>query len=281
MMPHHSDHTPTTPPVTPPRPQRRHKWSAPLLAALGVAFPVLVSVGQPHVGPAGGEQAESRSGEQVESRPGQQAESRPSEQESSASGERPPSPDGSPTNAAALDRIDVDVDRPVTVEGGRIGAAAAELERLGLLGADDTLTPVGRERRLGDLAISRASQEHNGIPVFAAQVVIEAEDRRIVRIAGRAAKDIHLDTTTPAHDYLATVALAERLLDQHLTADGEGALVIFPVDGAYRLAWLGVVVIDSGFDEVALDAETGRVLHRAPTSAHTLPGRAPAEGNVR
>ena len=140
-----------------------------------------------------------------------------------------------------------------------------------MIGADDTLTPVGDERPLGTLGISRANQEHDGIPVFAAQVVVTAEGRRIVKISGRTAPDIDLDTSTPANDYAATVALAEGLLGRDITADGEGTLVIFPVDGGYRLAWLGEVIIDSGREEVALDAETGRVLHRVPTSVPAVP----------
>ena len=175
--------------------------------------------------------------------------------------------------AVPLDRTDFDVDLDFDPEAGPTGAAARELQRRGRIGDDDSLTPT-RERRLGSRLLTRASQEHNGIPVFAAEVVVTTDGERIVKIHGHPAPDIELDTTTPANDYPATVALAEGLLSLTIAPEDDGMLVIIPVDDGYRLAWLGVCVIDEEQEQVALDAETGEVLHRVPILQETahLPG---------
>lgn len=167
--------------------------------------------------------------------------------------------------AVPLDRTDIDVDRPVDPALGRIGTVIDELRRRGHIGDEDTLSRSGRERRLGDRVLTRAQQEHQGIPVFAGDVVVTTEGERIVQVHGHPVADIDLDTTVPANDYPATVTLAEALLGQVIAATDDGTLVIVAVEGGgYRLAWLGVVVIDEEPVQVALDAETGAVLHRAP-----------------
>ena len=175
-----------------------------------------------------------------------------------------------------LGRTDIDVDRPVDPALGRIGTVIDELRRRGHLGDDDTLSPSGRERRLRDRVLTRAQQEHQGIPVFAGDVVVTTEGERIVQVHGHPVADIDLDTIVPANDYPATVMLAEALLGQAIAATDDGTLVIMAVDvGGYRLAWLGVVVIDEEPVQVALDAETGAVLHRVPIFQDVLGGGMP------
>ena len=113
--------------------------------------------------------------------------------------------------------------------------------------------------------IVRTQQEHRGIPIFAADVIVTTEGERVVKIHGHPAPDIDLATTTPANDYSATLTLAEASLEHAVAPEDDGTLVIMPVNGGgYRLAWLGVVVIDRGLERVALDAETGNVLYRVP-----------------
>ena len=178
--------------------------------------------------------------------------------------------------AVPLDRTDIDVDRPVDPALGRIGTVIDELRRRGHIGDEDTLSPSGRERRLGDRVLTRAQQEHQGIPVFAGDVVVATEGERIVQVYGHPVADIDLDTTVPVNDYPATVMLAEALLGQAIAATDDGTLVIMAVEGgSYRLAWLGVVVIDEEPVQVALDAETGAVLHRVPIFQDVLGGGMP------
>ena len=116
------------------------------------------------------------------------------------------------TGAVELERTDVDADRAIEPESTAIETAAEELRTRGRIGDDDVLTPAG-ERVLGDRVFSRARQEHKDIPVFAAEVVVTVEGDRIVKIRGHAAPRIELATTTPAHDYPATVGEAERLVE--------------------------------------------------------------------
>ena len=185
-----------------------------------------------------------------------------------------PSDGPTQTGAVPLERTDVDADRTIEAESTAIETAADELRARGRIGDDDVLTPAG-ERVLGDRVFSRARQEHKDIPVFAAEVVVTVEGDRIVKIRGHAAPRIELATTTPVHDYPAIVAVAERLLNHDIATDDddEGTLVIFPVGGGYRLAWMGVVVIDKGPEQAVFDAETGEVLHRVPVVLDAALGR--------
>lgn len=187
---------------------------------------------------------------------------------------------GGTTAAVALDGTEIDVDRPVDPDLGRAGTAADELRRRGRIGEDDTLAPTGREGQLGSRVFTRTRQEHRGVPIFAGEVVVTTEGERIIRIHGHPAPDVDLETTSPANDYPATVALAEAVLEQAIVAEDDGTLVIMPAAGGYRLAWVGNVVIDEGSEQVALDAETGAVLHRVPRilQGASLHGRRSAEG---
>ena len=145
----------------------------------------------------------------------------------------------------------------------------------GHIGDEDTLTRdeqrQGRDVELGSRVITRTRQEHQGIPVFHADVVVTTDSERIIKINGHPAPNIELDTTTPANDYPTTVSLAEVLEDHPIVAEDEGTLLIMPVDDGYRLAWLGQVVIDRGPEEVVFDAETGAVLHREPLIVQAPP----------
>lgn len=171
-----------------------------------------------------------------------------------------------------LDRVAIDVDLPVE-DGDRIPElAAGALRRLGRIGPDDALVPAGGERTLGTGTITRTRQEHKGVPVLAADVVVTVRGGRVVNIRGHPAPDIGLEATSPEHDYPATVALAAERLGREVAAEDEGALVIFAVDGGYRLAWLGAVVIDRAREQVVLDAGTGEVLLRTPLVVHRAPG---------
>ena len=185
---------------------------------------------------------------------------------------------GNRTRPVPLDRVDIDVNRPVEPALGRAGTAADELHRRGRLGDDDTLAPAGPAGRLGSRVLTRTRQEHHGIPVFAAEVVVTTEGERIVKIHGHPAPGIDLATTSPAHEYPAAVTLAENVLRHDIAPHDDGLLVIVAVEGGYRLAWLGVVVIDRGPEQVAFDAETGKVLHRAPVVRHAAAAAAAGEG---
>ena len=188
------------------------------------------------------------------------------------SGKAPPGQDRPRARPVPLERVALDVDLPV--EGGdRIAeTAAGELRRHGRIGPDDALVPAGRERTLGTGTLTRTRQEHKGIPVFAADVVVTSSGGRIVNIRGHPAPAVRLEATRPEHDYPATVALAAQRLSREIAAEDEGTLVIFAVDGGYRLAWLGAVVVDRAREQMVLDAETGDVLLRTPLVVHRAPG---------
>ena len=171
-----------------------------------------------------------------------------------------------------LERVAIDVDLPVDDSDRIPELAAGELHRHGRIGPDDALVPAGRERTLGTGTLTRTRQEHKGIPVFAADVVVTVRGGRIVDIRGHPAPAVRLEATNPEHDYPTTVALAAERLGREVAAEDEGTLVVFAVDGGYRLAWLGAVVIDRAREQVVLDAETGDVLLRTPLVVHQASG---------
>ena len=83
-----------------------------------------------------------------------------------------------------LQSSDIAPDRPI--EPGEViaEAVADELRQRGRLGTGDSLANVSGSRDLGEATILRMRQEHRGIPVFAAEVVVSTLGDRIVRIAG-------------------------------------------------------------------------------------------------
>ena len=293
--------TPTIPGTAPSRPPRRRSrpfggpaplaaWLVGALLAAGCGAPGTQDDGRADSGAASSSEATptnsntpsaegARGIGEGQGRPDSQGEDTPGEGNADGAtategGTQSP-PDGpQQTGAVPLERTDVDVDRVIEPESTGIETAADELRARGQIGDDDVLTPDG-ENVLGDRVFSRARQEHKDIPVFAAEVVVTVEGDRIVRIRGHAAPRIELATTTPGQDYPATVAAAERLLNHDIATDDddEGTLVIFPVGGGYRLAWMGVVVIDRGPEQAVFDAETGEVLHRVPVVLDAAPGR--------
>lgn len=188
------------------------------------------------------------------------------------SGKTPAGEDRPRARPLPLERVAIDVDLPVDDSSRIPEIAADELRRHGRIGPDDALVPAGRERMLGTGTLTRTRQEHKGIPVLAADVVVTSSGGRIVDIRGHPAPAVRLEATSPEHDYPATVALAAGRLGREIAAEDEGTLVIFAVDGGYRLAWLGAVVIDRAREQVVLDAETGDVLLRTPLVVHQAPG---------
>ena len=187
-------------------------------------------------------------------------------------GTSPPKSDRPRTRPVPLERTDVVVDRAIAPDSDPARTATAELRERGRLGDEDALTPAGKPGTLGDSVLSRMRQEHRGIPVFAAEVVVTVRGERIVRIRGHPAPDIRLETTQPLHDYPETVALARARLDHDVTPEDEGTLVIFPTEDGYRMAWMGMVIIDRGLERVVLDAGTGEVLLRVPGALDGMPG---------
>ena len=180
--------------------------------------------------------------------------------EESRSAEETP-PEGTPV---PIERVEIEIDREVEPGSTVPETVADALRKAGRIGTQDTLEPAGGGRRMAGKTISRLRQKHKGIRVFAAEVAVIAEGRRIVKIQGHPAPAIDIDPR-PAHDYPATIALAADSTGKRIEALDEGALVIFRVaDGGYRLAWEGVVLIDRGEERTIFDAETGEILLRVP-----------------
>ena len=170
---------------------------------------------------------------------------------------RPPDGRGA-SSPIRLQSSDIAPDRPI--EPGEViaEAVADELRQRGRLGTGDSLANVSGSRDLGEATILRMRQEHHGIPVFAAEVVVSTLGDRIVRIAGDSTPDVRLDSTVPVNDYASAIALAQTLTGIVIAPQDDGALVVFPSDGGGRLAWSGPALVDQSPEQVAGDiAETG------------------------
>ena len=188
-----------------------------------------------------------------------------------------------------LQSSDTVLDRPIEPGEDIADAVAEELRQRGQLGADDSLANVSGSRELGEITVTRMRQEHRGIPVFAAEVVVSTLGGRIVRIAGDSIPDIRLDSTVPLNDYSPTIALAEMLTGLTITPQDDGALVVFPAENGDRLAWSGPAIVEQGLEQdpvelpeqnpaqsveqVYLDAVSGEVLLRLPLVRQVLDRR--------
>ena len=180
--------------------------------------------------------------------------------EESRSAEETP-PEGIPV---PIERVEIEIDREVEPGSTVPETVADALRKAGRIGNQDTLEPAGGTRQMVGKTISRLRQKHKGIRVFAAEVAVIAEGRRIVKIQGHPAPAIDIDPR-PAHDYPTSIALAADSTGKRIEALDEGTLVIFRVaGGGYRLAWEGVVLIDLGEERTIFDAETGEILLRVP-----------------
>ena len=140
-----------------------------------------------------------------------------------------------------------------------------ELRQAGRLGPDDALKRQGESRSLGRMSNQRLQQMHQGIPVFAAEVVATTSGTRVISIQGHTASNIDIDTN-PANNYAETVALAGESVQDKLEPDGDGSLVILASGNDHHLCWLGVVAVNGVQQRLILDAKSGRILLRLPVS---------------
>ena len=163
-----------------------------------------------------------------------------------------------------IEHVRLEVDREIAPDEGVSEAVSDELRKSDRIDSESEMVSTDQERVLADAKIIRLRQSHNGVPVFGAEVTATTEDGRIVRILGHPAAEINIKSITPDKDYPATVAAASKLIDHSIERTDEGSLVIFPVQGGYRLAWEGVVRIDRGDERVVFDAETAEILFRQP-----------------
>ena len=283
------------------RSRRRRKQTGPARASVaGAALLMLLhaagtAVGQ-REGEAGGEAGQGE-GVPVSTTQGE-VPGIPDDGESAAGGadgvEGNAEPGGLPagqreSSPIRLQSSDTALDRPLEPGEDIADAVAEELRQRGQLGADDSLANVGGSPELGETTVLRMRQEHRGIPVFAAEVVVSTLGGRIVRIAGDSTSDIRLDSTVPINDYSRTIALAEILTGLTITPQDDGALVVFPADNGGRLAWSGPAIVEQGLEQdplelsgqnlaqsleqVYLDAVNGEVLLRLPLVHQVLDRR--------
>ena len=284
-----------------PRSRRRRKHARPAPASVaGAALLMLLHAAGTALGQREGESGgESGQGEGVPVLTTQgESPGVPDDGESAAGGadgvEGNAEPGGLPagqreSSPIRLQSSDTALDRPLEPGEDIADAVAEELRQRGQLGADDSLANVGGSPELGETTVLRMRQEHRGIPVFAAEVVVSTLGGRIVRIAGDSTSDIRLDSTVPINDYSRTIALAEILTGLTITPQDDGALVVFPADNGGRLAWSGPAIVEQGLEQdplelsgqnlaqsleqVYLDAVNGEVLLRLPLVHQVLDRR--------
>lgn len=116
-------------------------------------------------------------------------------------------PDGQQESSPVrLQSSDIALDHPIEAGEDISEAVAEELRQRGRLGGGDSLANVSGSRELGETTVLRMRQEHRGIPVFAAEVVVSTLEGRIVRVAGDTSLDIRLDSTAPVNDYASTTS---------------------------------------------------------------------------
>lgn len=125
------------------------------------------------------------------------------------------------------------------------------------------LRSVRRDPALPAREVERYQQFHEGVPIWGADVVRDAERGVAASIFGILAPDLAISVTpafdaTSAAGRLATAAGPEAVLLQGPD------VVIAPTDdwGRYRLAYTAVMAHQNGVDRLFLDAQTGGELFR-------------------
>ncbi len=176
---------------------------------------------------------------------------------------------GGPGSPVPIDSLHVSLDRRLKTGESLASAIEDELRQAGRIGPADTLAPKGSPGRIGGTTVSRFGQTHEGMPVFAAEVVATTEGSRVIRVDGHLASRIEVDGP-PARDYPETVALAERASGEDIDPLDEGSLVVVRMDGRTDVvAWSGSVATGRGSERVILDPATGAVLFREPLVLQT------------
>ncbi len=289
-------------PASVPAPRDQHRRGSARLSRSSASAAALLMLLQPAgIAVAQGEGGERPESGQVEVAPVSQtqAESQgvPSGEAATESGDNADGnaePDRVPDRREASSPIQlqssvITPDRPI--EPGEViaEAVADELRQRGRLGVNDSLASVNGSRELGEATVLRMRQEHRGIPVFAAEVIVSSLGDRIVRIAGDSTPEIRLDSTVPVYDYASAIALAQTLTGMIIAPQNDGALVVFPSDGGGRLAWSGPALVASSpepaagdiaetsvaqsLEHVYIDAANGEVLLRLPLAHQALDRR--------
>lgn len=165
-----------------------------------------------------------------------------------------------------LDRVGFRTEIGLAPDRSVSRAVTDELRTKGMIGPEDDLRQREPEGTLNGNTLVRLSQEHRGIPVYAAEVVATVNGERLVSVQGQIASSIDLPRSRP-RDYGDTISQAEHLLGQNIDAQDSGSMVIFR-DQAQRdhVVWSGLVLIDRGQEHVLFDPESGEILRRVPAN---------------
>lgn len=188
-----------------------------------------------------------------------------------------------------LQSSDATVDLPIEPGEDIAQTVEEELRQRRQLGTDDSLANVGASEQLGEVTVLRMRQDHRGIPVFAAEIVVSTLADRIVRIAGDSTPNIDLESISPSNDYATAIALAEMRTGLTIAPQDDGELLVFPAENGGRLVWSGPAAVEQGLEpaaeeaasqtptqsleQVYVDAANGEVLLRLPLVHQVLDRR--------
>lgn len=157
-------------------------------------------------------------------------------------------------------RIEVGDDEDVVRKVGDL------LRDQGKLGPHDALD-ISRKGNIGNHRVIRMRQTHNGVPVFAGQVIAVESGGAVTHVGGSAAADIQIETT-PTLDFAQAVAALDGAGPRSFVVAGAGELVVFDIAGGYRLAWRGRVAVDGAPRGLVIDAHNAELLARYPVLLH-------------
>ena len=144
--------------------------------------------------------------------------------------------------------------------GPAAGAASLRVEAMladGRLQAgrlqEDTMVPGRVHERL--------VQHHQGVPVFASEVVRQIDGGGVRTVFGRTFEGIAVDTS-PAVPAVEAGRLAADAIGGTAAAFEPAQLGVLPIDGGYALAWRVPVRGNWNVEDVYVDAGTGVILRR-------------------
>lgn len=156
------------------------------------------------------------------------------------------------------------VNVPVDSSEDAISKTEEILKGEGDLGPDDNLKPKNKPKNIGNSKVIKLQQVYKGIPVYGAETIVIVNGGTVSEIDGKSVSDINIDVN-PELTYSEVISKASKELDETLTPEDEGKLVIYKNLDNYILAWIGTVITSTDIEEVIFDSSNAQILIRYST----------------
>jgi PPM family protein phosphatase len=182
-------------------------------------------------------------------------------EKSSTEPDKPRSTEGGISEAPVIETQRKQVDIPAASTEQAAAKTEKLMKRNGDIGNHDSLDADGDAKTLGSGTVLKLQQKHKGIPIYGAQTHVIIEEGRITDIESKSISDVDIDVN-PKMTYQGVIKKNNDLLDEPLTPQGAGHLIIYNSHSGYRLAWQGLVATQNSLEDMIFDAGSADILLR-------------------